>query len=76
MGTPDMEKLSFWIMVCVEFIFLLEIIFGFFLQAKNEEGKSMQQPLVQVSENYIKQKLLLDVAIVIPLGEIGAQLVH
>ena len=51
-------------------------MFGFFLQEVDEQGLPLHLPLVQISQNYIKKKFLLDVITLLPLGEIGYQKIH
>ena len=63
-------------MICTEFVFVLEIILGFFLQETDEEGIPLNQSLSQVSQNYLKNKFLFDVFILIPLGEFCSTLIH
>ena len=75
-GSPSLDHYSFWIMVAIEMVFFFEIIISFFLQDTNEDGRSKREPLLEVSANYIKNKLLFDMVTFIPLGGIGSYLIN
>ena len=73
-GYPKFGEKSYWLVAAIEGVFAIEIICGFFLQEKNENGK--QLPLIQVTQNYVRKKLLIDVITILPMGSIGAKNIH
>ena len=75
-GVPDSHTRDFIILSIIEFVFLCEIFIRFFLQQRNEQGRSQNLELPLVMENYIKTKFLVDIFIFIPFGFIGTKWVH
>jgi len=53
-GFPDFSEYGFMLLIFCECIFAIDIIHKFFLQELDEVGKTMNQPLEIIAENYYK----------------------
>lgn len=67
-GFPKFHTLELWFLIMLESIFAIEILVNFFMQTLDEEGKSRNEPLENVSFNYFKGGFTKDLLVLLPLG--------